>query len=82
MLAAVVAAWAASPPFTWVRAIILALLVATSAATGGLVWAMVEDDLTRPEGGGTRARAVVLRRIDGVLLSAPVFFYAFRVLAR
>jgi phosphatidate cytidylyltransferase len=82
VLAAVVAALTASPPFTWMRAIILAVLVAASAATGDLVWAMVEEDLTRPEAGSRRARAVVLRRIDGVLLSAPVFFYAFRVLAR
>jgi hypothetical protein len=43
---------------------------------------MVEEDLTRPEAGSKRSRAVVLRRIDGILLSAPVFFYAFRVLAR
>jgi predicted CDP-diglyceride synthetase/phosphatidate cytidylyltransferase len=86
LMAAVVAALTASPPFTWVRAIVLALLVAASAATGDLVWAMVEDDLRQPlpgaEGTGGRAHAVVLRRIDGLLLSAPVFFYAFRVLAR
>jgi CDP-diglyceride synthetase len=82
LLAAVVAALTASPPFTWMRAIILAVLVAASAATGDLVWAMVEEDLTRPKDGSRRARAVVLRHIDGVLLSAPVFFYAFRVLAR
>ena len=85
LLAAVVAALTASPPFTWTRAIVLAVLVAASAATGALVWAMVEDDLSRPQQGaerGGRARAVVLRRIDGVLLAAPVFFYAFRVLAR
>ena len=82
LLAAVVAAVAAHPPFTWARAIILAVLVAASAATGDIVWLMVEDDLTRSETGVRRARAVVLRRIDGVLLSAPVFFYVFRVLAR
>jgi len=82
LAAAIAAALAASPPFTWTRALILAVLVAASAATGDLVWAMVEDDLTRADGGVRRARAVVLRRLDGVLLSAPVFFYAFRVLAR
>jgi CDP-diglyceride synthetase len=79
---AIVAALAASPPFTWTTAIVLALLVAVSAATGDLVWAMVEEDLIRPQPGIRRARAVVLRGIDGVLLSAPVFFYAFRALAR
>ena len=82
LLAAVVAALTAAPPFTWANAIILAVLVAASAATGDLAWAMVEDDLTRDERGARRAPAVVLRRIDGVLLAAPVFFYVFRVLAR
>ena len=82
LAAAVVAALAASPPFSWGRAIVLALLVAASAATGDLVWAMIEHDLIRPEPGVKRAPASVLRAIDGVLLSAPVFFYAFRVLAR
>ncbi|MGZ4127401.1 MAG: phosphatidate cytidylyltransferase [Actinomycetota bacterium] len=82
LLAAVIAVIGASPPFTWSRAIILALLVAASAALGDLVWAMVESDLVHPEPGIRRARAVVLRGIDGVLLAAPVFFYTFRVLAR
>jgi CDP-diglyceride synthetase len=81
LVAAVVAAVAASPPFTWARSIVLAILVAASAATGDLVWSMVEHDLIRPEPGIKRAPASVLRAIDGVLLSAPVFFYAFRVLA-
>jgi len=81
LLAAIVAAIAASPPFTWGRSIVLGILVAASAATGDLVWAMVEQDLIRPEPGIKRAPASVLRAIDGVLLSAPVFFYAFRVLA-
>jgi CDP-diglyceride synthetase len=81
LLAAIVAALAAAPPFTWTRAIVLALLVAASAATGDLAWAMVEDDLARDERGVRRAPAVVLRRIDGALLAAPVFFYVFRVLA-
>jgi len=82
LLAAVVAALTASPPFTWAKAIILAVLVAASAATGDLAWAMVEDDLTQDERGTRRPPAVVLRRIDGALVSAPVFFYVFRVLAR
>jgi CDP-diglyceride synthetase len=81
-VAAIVAALAASPPFSWGTAIVLAVLVAASAATGDLVWAMVEQDLIHPEPGIKRAPASVLRGIDGVLLSAPVFFYAFRALAR
>jgi CDP-diglyceride synthetase len=82
LVAALVAALTAKPPFTWPTAIVLGALVAASVATGDIAWAMFEDDLTRDERGVRRARPVVLRRIDGVLLSAPVFFYAFRVLAR
>ncbi len=81
LLAAVVAALGASPPFTWARAIILAFLVAATVATGDLAWGMVEDDLARTAPASARARAVVLPRVSGALLSAPVFFYVFRALA-
>jgi CDP-diglyceride synthetase len=81
LLAAVVAALGASPPFSWARAIILALLVAATVATGDLGWGMVEEDLARAAPAGARARAVMLPRVSGVLLSAPVFFYVFRALA-
>lgn len=82
LLAGVVAALTAKPPFTWPTAIVLGALVAASVATGDLAWAMVEGDLTQDERGARRARPAVLPKIDGVLISAPVFFYAFRVLAR
>jgi len=82
LVTAVVAATAASPPFTWSRAIILAVLVAVAAATGDVVWDTVESDLARAESGVRRARAVVLPRVDGVLLAAPIFFYVLRALER
>ena len=80
LVAAIVAATSASPPFTWGRALLLAVLVALAAATGDVVWDMVETDIARAEPGARRARAVVLPRVDGVLLAAPVFFYVFRAL--
>lgn len=79
VLAAIVAVAAASPPFTWARALLLAVLVAAAVAAGDLAWATVEDDLTRPDPGAKR-HAVFLSRVGGALLSAPVFFYVFRVL--
>ena len=39
-----------------------------------------EDDLARSEPLVKRPRAIVLPRIGGALLSAPVFFYVFRAL--
>ncbi|HEV2685140.1 MAG TPA: phosphatidate cytidylyltransferase, partial [Actinomycetota bacterium] len=80
VIAAVVAGAAASPPFTWARALILAALVAPTVTAGDLAWATVEDDLARTEPGVQRQRVVVLSRVGGVVLSAPVFFYVFRAL--
>ena len=80
VVAAVIAVAGASPPFTWARAFILGALVAVVLTTGDLVWAAIEDDLARSEPEVKRPRAIVLRRIGGALLSAPVFFYVFRAL--
>src|SRR5437763_1523473 len=80
VVAAVIAVAGASPPFTWARAFILGALVAVVLATGDLVWATIEDDLARSEPVVKRPRAIVLPRVGGALLSAPVFFYVFRAL--
>jgi CDP-diglyceride synthetase len=82
LLAGMIAATAASPPFTWSRAMILSVLVAAATATGDLLWDVVEDDVARVEPAVRRPEAVLLRRVDGALLAAPVFFYVFRALAR
>jgi CDP-diglyceride synthetase len=81
-VAALVAATAASPPFTWGRALLLGGLVALAVATADEVWDMVESDLARAEPGVRRPRVVVLQRVDGALLAAPIFFYVFRALVR
>src|SRR5438067_3493624 len=75
LIAAIIAATGASPPFTWARAMIVAMLVAPTVAAGDLAWAAVEEDLARGELPVKREHAVVLSRVGGVLLSAPVFFY-------
>lgn len=78
----VVAAVAVPETFAWGTALILAALVTAATRAGNAAGAMIEADLLGTAPGARRARAGVLRRIDGVLLSAPVFFYGFRVLAR
>ena len=80
VIAAIVGVVGASPPFTWARALILAALVAPVVSVGDLAWAMVEDDVARSDPGAKRQHAVVLSRVGGALLSAPVFFYVFRAL--
>ena len=54
--------------------LIVAMLVAPTVAAGDLAWAAVEEDLARGELPVKREHAVVLSRVGGVLLSAPVFF--------
>ena len=80
VVAALIAVAGASPPFTWARAFILGALVAVVLTMGDLVWATIEDDLACSEPLVKRPRAIVLPRIGGALLSAPVFFYVFRAL--
>lgn len=60
----------------------LGALVGIAASAGERVGAMIEADLLEAQAGVKRVSAQVLRRIDGALLGAPVFFYALRVLAR
>jgi len=79
-IAAMVTVAGASPPFTWARALILAALIGATVTAGDLAWAIVEVDVARTEPGGKRQHAVVLSRVGGALLSAPVFFYVFRAL--
>jgi predicted CDP-diglyceride synthetase/phosphatidate cytidylyltransferase len=75
---AIVAALSVPKTFSWGTALVLAVLDTVSARAGKMAGAMIEHDLF----GAARARASLLRRIDGVLLSAPVFYYGFRALAR
>jgi hypothetical protein len=63
--------------FTWGDAMLLALVIGAVVAGADAVASLIERALS-----GAQRRAMMLRRIDGVLLSAPVFFYAYRALAR
>ncbi|MFN2614009.1 MAG: phosphatidate cytidylyltransferase [Actinomycetota bacterium] len=63
--------------FTWGTAMIVAVLIGLVVAGTDPIASMLERALS-----GRQKPALMLRRIDGVLLSAPVFFYAYRALAR
>lgn len=63
-------------------ALVIGVLVAAAAPLGDLARAMFERDLRAEAAPGTVPRAAVLRRIDGLLFAAPVFYYAFRALER
>jgi hypothetical protein len=68
-------------PFPAGRALALALVVgAATVAAAGLADLMELDGANEP--GVRRAPARLLGRVNGVLVSAPLFFYGFRVLAR
>jgi cytidylyltransferase family protein len=80
LVSAAIVASAIRPPFTWPRALVLALLVAGAVGGGKHAWDVISRDLVGSEGAANELS--VLRSIDGVLLAAPIFFYAFRLLAR
>jgi CDP-diglyceride synthetase len=67
-------------PFTWPTLITLAVLTGAAAPIGRLATQMIDRDLRSTE--PALAAVALLVRIDGLLLAAPVFFYAFRALAR
>ncbi|HEX9776436.1 MAG TPA: hypothetical protein VGB83_12770 [Actinomycetota bacterium] len=58
----------------------LAVLVALAVQLARAVTVMLER--TMPLAGSAGVRAISLRRIDGVVLAAPAFFYGFRLLVR
>lgn len=82
LIVAVVAATTLSPPFSWTRAIVLALIVAAVHAAAETSADMIDHALARSEPGLRPRRAPLYRRVDGILFAAPFFFYAFRALAR
>lgn len=80
LIVAAVAAIVATETFPWGAVLPLGALVGAATVAGVSVTGMIEDDLVPAGARGAGAR--MLRRIDGILLAAPVFFYAFRLIAR
>lgn len=71
-----------SQTFSWPVLITVAALTGFAAPVGRLATQMIDRDLRSADGAPALPAAALLVRIDGLLLAAPVFFYAFRALAR
>jgi phosphatidate cytidylyltransferase len=70
------------PPMTVGRGLVLAALVAVVAPFGDLFESMLKRDFgVKDAGRAIPAHGGALDRIDSLLLTAPLFFYAFRALA-
>jgi phosphatidate cytidylyltransferase len=83
MIASAVVAWQLDPPFTLGRALILGALVALAAPAGDLIEsAMKREAGIKDAGGLIPGHGGALDLIDSLLISAPVFFYAFRAMIR
>lgn len=83
LVVAVVVGVVLSPPFDRARALILGVIVLVTAPLGDLCESMLKRDLvTKNSGTLLPGHGGVLDRIDSLIFSAPLFFYAYRVLIR
>jgi phosphatidate cytidylyltransferase len=72
-----------SPPFTIGRSLILGGIVVIGAPVGDLCASMVKRDAGAKDSGRLfPGHGGVLDRLDSILIAAPLFFYAWRVLIR
>jgi len=80
--AAVVVAATLSPPFNTARAVVLGAVICVAAPIGDLIESMLKRDVDVREMGSRVPGPGVLDWIDSMLIGAPLFFYAYRALAR
>jgi len=70
-----------NPPMTMKRGLVLATLVVIAAPLGDLFESMLKRDLQVKDAGGViPSHGGALDRLDSLLFTAPLFFYAFRAL--
>jgi phosphatidate cytidylyltransferase len=80
-IVAVAAGAGLDPPMTIGRGLVLAGLVAIAAPLGDLFESMLKRGFgVKDAGGMLAAHGGALDRLDSLLFSAPIFFYAFRAL--
>ncbi|MCA1834074.1 MAG: phosphatidate cytidylyltransferase [Actinomycetota bacterium] len=83
LVTAVVVSKAISPPYTLGRALILAAIVLVAAPVGDLCESMLKRDADVKDTGTIfPGHGGVLDRLDSLLIAAPLYFYAWRVLIR
>jgi phosphatidate cytidylyltransferase len=83
MITALVVAWQLNPPFTLGRALILGALVAVTAPAGDAIESALKREADLKDAGGViPLHGGALDRLDSLLISAPVFTYAFRAMIR
>ena len=83
LIVALIAAWKLSPPFTLGRSLILGVLVAVAAPAGDAIEsAMKRDAGLKDSGGAIPGHGGALDRLDSLLVSAPVFYYALQAMIR